>query len=628
MKTILLFLYLIACSYCLKMTQVTRNSRTSLPISTSEKTYFYLTNSNYYSYSNYIYICLEDNNFGFYYNFIKYCLTNTNPGISPDIAVSECSFKYLYYYSSKSSSYFYKIPTTNSSSYSIVYYEYKYSSGSLYVTSDYNDLALTIIMTQVSRNSRTSLPTISSYNKYFYLTNSKYNSYSNYIYFCLEYNNFDLLGTFIKYCSTNNNPGSSPDNAVNGCSFGHISYYTFHQPSSNTIKYYYKFAMDNSYNYSIICYELILMDSSGYLYVTSDYYDFAPNVQMSKVSKSLKRSLSTMNSYNKYFYLTNSEYYPYSSYIYISLEDRGFDLSYNKIKYCFTNTNPSSFPDSAVSGCSFSSTSYYSSKISSPETYFYYRIPPNNSYYYSIVYYEGSESGNYGQFYVISDEIDLANNIRITLAYRYGRISLPTMTSENKYFYLINSDYFEYSSYIYICLEDNGFNLSYNKIKYCYMNTYPRGSIEGGFIDCSFNLLSYYSNKSSSGTYKYYYKISNNNSYYYSVVYYEGRNSSGNLYLTCDYKNLLSEDNPEAISALTIIFIVIGSIIFLIIIIIIISYRCKCYRKKKNDFMPEIQTNYAYPNPLAYPSYEPNNILPQESSDIPLQIVNRPNKIN
>ena len=42
------------------MTQVNRNSKTSLPATNSENKYFYLTNSEYYSYSSNIYICLED----------------------------------------------------------------------------------------------------------------------------------------------------------------------------------------------------------------------------------------------------------------------------------------------------------------------------------------------------------------------------------------------------------------------------------------------------------------------------------------------------------------------------------------------------------------------------------------
>ena len=143
MKLILLFLCFIECSYCLEVIQVSRNSRTSLPTTSSEDKYFYLTNSNYYSYSTYIYICFEDNNFGLKYNNIKYCQTHTNPSSSPNSAVNECSFSTISYYNTQSSSginrYYYKISTSSSYYYSIVYYDGNNSSGNLYATSDYND---------------------------------------------------------------------------------------------------------------------------------------------------------------------------------------------------------------------------------------------------------------------------------------------------------------------------------------------------------------------------------------------------------------------------------------------------------------------------------------------------------
>ena len=75
---------------------------------------------------------------------------------------------------------------------------------------------------------------------------------------------------------------------------------------------------------------------------------------MTSVYINSRKSLSTSTSEDKYFYLTNSEYSSYSGYIYVLLEDNGFSLSYSNIKYCRTNTNPNSYPDSAVRGCSFS----------------------------------------------------------------------------------------------------------------------------------------------------------------------------------------------------------------------------------------------------------------------------------
>ena len=114
MKLILLFLCFIACSFCLEMIKVSRNSRTSLPTTSSTDKYFYLTNSNYYLYSSYIYICLDDNNFGLSYNNIKYCRTDKDPYYYPYTITTSCSFTTISYYkrtqsSSSTTKYYYKI---------------------------------------------------------------------------------------------------------------------------------------------------------------------------------------------------------------------------------------------------------------------------------------------------------------------------------------------------------------------------------------------------------------------------------------------------------------------------------------------------------------------------------------
>ena len=84
------------------MVQVSRNNKISLPITVGKIKYFYLTNSNYYSYSNYIYICFYDSDSILNYNSIKYCLTNTYPESNPDSVVNGCSFTSINYYSNKS----------------------------------------------------------------------------------------------------------------------------------------------------------------------------------------------------------------------------------------------------------------------------------------------------------------------------------------------------------------------------------------------------------------------------------------------------------------------------------------------------------------------------------------------
>ena len=137
-------------------------------------------------------------------------------------------------------------------------------------------------------------------------------------------------------------------------------------------KYYYKISYSSSYSYTIISYSGSYY--SGYLYVTSDDDDLYQTIKMTSVYIYSEKSLPTSTSENKYFYLINGEYSSYSGYIYILLEDNGFSLSYSNIKYCRTNTNPNSYPDSAVRGCSFSYVSYYKSQTSSSTKKYYYKI--------------------------------------------------------------------------------------------------------------------------------------------------------------------------------------------------------------------------------------------------------------
>ena len=607
MKTILLFLYLISCSYCINMTQVTINTKTSLPTNTSEDKYFYLTNSNYYSYSN-IYICLEDNGYELRYYEIKICSTSTNPSSSPDSAVSGCTFTKISYYtfqiSSSTNKFYFKIPNNSSYSYSIFYYYGSYSSGNLYVTSNYKDSAPTTKITSVPLNNRTSLPTTTSEINFFYITNIKYSSRPEYIYFCLEDNNFGLSLNSIRYCSVDTDPSSSPDIPFNGCYFSPLSYYSI-QISSSTTKYYYKIHPSVFDVYEIVYYDG--RNSSGNLYVTSNYKNLAPINIMTQLSRNIRISLPTTSSYSKYFFLTNSNYYSYSSYIYIYLEDYDFFLIYDNIQYCQTDTDPISSTDKAVMRCRFTIISNYSKQSGSNSTKYYYKIPITSSYNYSIVYYNGR--GKYGSIYVTSDYNDF--RIKMTKAYRGTRISLPTTTLINKYFYITNSDYYSHSSYFYFYLEDNNFSLDYNNITYCVTNIDPHNNASDAVNNCSFISISYYDPKYLSDSTRYHYKFPINSSYTYSIVYYQGSNSSGSLYVYGDYESTSNDDN-SGLSIGIIIGIIAGSIVFLFICIIIIYYCCPCCRKNKNDSLSETEPNNVDPNSLNDPSNQPDNILPPE----------------
>jgi hypothetical protein len=454
-------------------------------------------------------------------------------------------------------------------------------------------------MTSVYRNLRTSLPISSSEDKYFYLTNSEYYPHSNIIYIRFEDNFFSLDQYSIKYCLTNIDPSSYPNRAVSECLFSYKDYkdYYFEEISFYTKKYYFKISTSSSYYYSIIYYRGKGGSwSDGHLYVTSDYNDLVPTFVMTEVSRNVRTFLTINNLQDKYFYLTNSEYYPYSNNIYIRLEDNNFGHIYNNIKYCFTDTNPSSYPDIAIKNCSFTSISYYTTQNSSGTIKYYYKISNISSYAYSIVYYEGNNS--YGYLYVTSDYNNLA--FIMTEVSRNDRRLLSTINLQDKYFYLINNEYY-HNSYFFIdiCLEDINFGLRYNSIKHCFTYTNPSLNPDIAIKNCSFTSISYYSKQSSSSAINYYYNISNTKYYSYSIVYYDGNNSSGNLYVTSDYKSI-----SIGLSTGVIIGIVAGSIVVLVAVIIIIYFFCPCCRKNKIDIIPDPNAN------------EPENLLPIDNPGI------------
>ena len=332
---------------------------------------------------------------------------------------------------------------------------------------------------------------------------------------------------------------------------------------------------------------------------------------MTPIYRNWRTSLPITSSEDKYFYLTNSEYYPHSNIIYIRFEDNNFSLDQYSIKYCLTNIDPSSYPNRAVSECLFSLKDYYFKEISSGTTKYYCKISTSSSYYYSIIYYRGKGgSWSDGNLYVTSDYNDLVPTFVMTEVSRNVRRFLTTINLQDKYFYLTNSEYYPYSNYIYICLEDNNFGLRYNNIKYCFTDTNPSSYPDIAIKNCSFISISYYITQSSSNAIKYYYNISNTNSYAYSIVYYDGNNSSGNLYATSDYKSISIDDNNDnnkgnkGLSTGVIIGIVAGSIVVLVAVIIIIYFFCPCCRKNKIDIIPDPNAN------------EPENLLPNDNPDI------------
>ena len=271
------------------------------------------------------------------------------------------------------------------------------------------------------------------------------------------------------------------------------------------------------------------------MYINRNIQDLYKNFEMNQISRNVLTYLSTSPWSYEFFYLKNSDYYSYSNFIYICLEDYGFDLDYDNIKYCQTSNDPTSNTNSVVRNCRFTTINYYSRQSYSSRTKYYYKIPQTSSYNYSIVYYDGNSSGI---FYVTIDYNELVKSTKMTQISRNYRTSLITSSIYDKYFYLINRNYYSYSDYIYIYFEDNNFDLSYNNIKYCYTSNDPNSNPDSVVNECSFSTIYSYNSKSSSDIYKYYYKIPIKSSYTYSIVYYDGSNPSGYLYVTSYYNDL------------------------------------------------------------------------------------------
>ena len=108
----------------------------------------------------------------------------------------------------------------------------------------------------------------------------------------------------------------------------------------------------------------------------------------------------------------------------------------------------------------------------------------------------------------------------MTPVYLKSKNSLPTNTLDDKYFYLINSDYYSHSDYIYFYLEDNNYSLNYSSIKYCHTNTNPNSHTTDAVNKCSFDSVSLYATQKYLDIAKYYYKFSTS-SKYYAIVYYD-----------------------------------------------------------------------------------------------------------
>ena len=164
---------------------------------------------------------------------------------------------------------------------------------------------------------------------------------------------------------------------------------------------------------------------------------------------------------------------------------------------------------------------------------------------------------------------------------------------------------------IYILLEDDGFSLKTYSISICLTNTNPNSPPKSVLFNCSnFDQIPLYGAQTYSNIKKYCFGISKSHYPYvfrsnnYTVIYYDGSESSGDLYVTADDSNLLINDAAEALSTVAIVFIVIGSIIVIAVAIVISACCCACCaccRRSQPGIMPITQpAAYIAPNPVTY----------------------------
>ena len=93
-KIFLLFLYLVASSNCIYMTNIGIDGLFVLTPEVNEESYFYIKAENYKS-SGKIYLYCEDQHYNFKYNQLEICYTDENP--KSDTAVENCKFKLINY---------------------------------------------------------------------------------------------------------------------------------------------------------------------------------------------------------------------------------------------------------------------------------------------------------------------------------------------------------------------------------------------------------------------------------------------------------------------------------------------------------------------------------------------------
>ena len=119
----------------------------------------------------------------------------------------------------------------------------------------------------------------------------------------------------------------------------------------------------------------------------------------------------SLDTKDNYFYLSTWSYS--SGYAYLYFEDRSYNLNYNSLEVCFTNTNPSS---SSISSCSFSKVSLYKSSSSSSYDQYLYQISYRSTYYIVVKYSSRTSVSSSARLSVQVADTDIFNIVGAVLS--------------------------------------------------------------------------------------------------------------------------------------------------------------------------------------------------------------------
>ena len=300
----------------------------------------------------------------------------------------------------------------------------------------------------------------------------------------------------------------------------------------------------------------------------------------------VESSLTTLKSSNdqEHFYFSLNGYKSYS-YIYLLISENLCDVY--KIYYCDTTIYPT---EESIRSYTYYGVDYYYSQSTSSGKEKYYRIPIDSSKSYIIIKYYGTNS----------DGTIKARSTIYPFIFKVPVDSGPDLrfsTLVNAYNYLYSSIGYPSSDYLYFYFYDPYFNLV-DPIYYCITSYNP----ENYPSPCSsFDSLSYYDKKPN-----------NNYAYSYRVDTSSYRGQYVILKYTVKYSNYVGIKSSYTayslpLSTVAIVFIVIGSVIFVGLIIFLIYYFCKKRNADNISYTPT-QPGVATSTPT-YPLMEQNNMI-------------------